>query len=79
MPHSFERVTYDSLNARQQEAYNFQKVSAVLADYGFVTIRLTSDWQGADFIAQHKDGEFLKVQLGPAQGAAHLPQEVLGP
>jgi hypothetical protein len=63
MPHAFKRVAYADLNARQQEAYNFQQVSAVLADYGFVTIRLTSDWQGADFIAQHKDGEFLKVQL----------------
>ena len=63
MPHSLEKVTYASLNARQQEGYNFQKVSAVLADYGFVTIRLTSDWEGADFIAQHRDGEFLKVQL----------------
>ena len=24
---------------------------------------MTSDWGGADFIAQHKDGVFLKVQL----------------
>src|SRR5208282_3971106 len=34
-----------------------------LADYGFITIRLSSDWKGADFIAQHLDGTFLKVQL----------------
>ncbi len=34
------------------------------ADYGFTTIRLSSDWRGADFIAQHFDGStFLKVQL----------------
>jgi hypothetical protein len=60
----FKRITYSSLNSRQQEAFNFQKVSAVLADYGFVTIRLASDWRGADFIAQHLDGTtFLKVQL----------------
>lgn len=26
-------------------------------------MRLSDDWQGADFIAQHKDGAFLKVQL----------------
>lgn len=58
------RVRYSKLNARQQENYNFLKVSAVLADYGFMTLRLTDDWQGADFIAQHVDGEtFLKVQL----------------
>jgi hypothetical protein len=60
----FERYPYENLNSRQQEAYNFQKVSAVLADYGFVTIRLSNDWRGADFIAQHIDGvTFLKVQL----------------
>ena len=60
----FNRVEYKDLKARQQEAFNFQKVSAVLADYGFVTIRLSSDWGGADFIAQHLDGiTFLKVQL----------------
>jgi len=59
----FKRIVYRDLNSRQQEAFNFQKVSAVLADYGFITIRLSSDWGGADFIAQHCDGEFLKVQL----------------
>jgi len=59
-----KRVQYAKLNARQQESYNFQKVSGVLADYGFTTIRLSDDWQGADFIAQHIDGQqFLKVQL----------------
>lgn len=57
-------IEYKSLNPRQQENYNFQKVSAILADYGFSTIRLSDDWQGADFIANHVDGEtFLKVQL----------------
>jgi hypothetical protein len=60
----FERTPYQKLNSRQRENYNFQKVSAVLADYGFSTIRVSSDWQGADFIAQHLDGTtFLKVQL----------------
>ncbi len=65
MAHSLKKISYErDLNNRQKEAYNFQKVSALLADYGFVTIRLTSDWQGADFIAQHVDGTtFLKVQL----------------
>ncbi len=60
----FRRVAYRNLNSRQKEAFNFQKVSAVLADYGFTTIRLSSDWRGADFIAQHLDGlTFLKIQL----------------
>lgn len=60
----FAKIKYDQLNSRQQEQFNFQKVSAVLADYGFRTIALGDDWQGADFIAHHIDGEtFLKVQL----------------
>ena len=60
----FERVAYDGLNSRQRENYNFQKVAARLADYGFNCLRLSDDWQGADFIACPIDGEtFLKVQL----------------
>lgn len=59
----FEKITYANLNARQKENFNFQKVSAVLADYGFMTIRLSDDWNGADFIALHVNGETLKVQL----------------
>jgi len=59
-----KRIEYAKLNARQKENFNFQKLSAVLADYGFVTFRLSDDWQGADFIAQHVDGAtFLRVQL----------------
>ena len=60
----FKKVDYSKLNSRQKENFNFQKVSGVLADYGFSTVRLTDDWQGADFIAQHADGKiFLRVQL----------------
>ncbi len=63
-PVKFERVAYKSLNSRQKENFNFQKVSAALADYGFLTLRLSDDWQGADFIAHHVSGDlFLKVQL----------------
>lgn len=60
----FNRITYAELNSRQKENYNFQKVAAHLADYGFNCLRLSDDWQGADFIACHIDGNsFLKVQL----------------
>ena len=60
----FNRIEYNALNSRQQENYNFQKVAALLADYGYNCLRLSDDWQGADFIACHMDGEtFLKVQL----------------
>lgn len=60
----FKKISYRDLNALQKENYNFHKISAVLADYGFTTLRLSDDWQGADFIAQHIDGgQFLRVQL----------------
>jgi hypothetical protein len=58
-----KRISYKDLNARQKETYNFQKVSAVLAEYGYRTIRLSEDWDGADFIAYHLDGDWLPVQL----------------
>ena len=57
-------IKYSELNHRQKETYNFQKVSGILADYGFATIKLNDDYNGADFIAHHVNGEiFLKVQL----------------
>ena len=59
-----EKINYDELNPKAQEMFNFQKASAKLADYGFTTMWLNNDWQGADFIAVHVDGKtFLKVQL----------------
>jgi hypothetical protein len=58
------KVSYSELNSRQQEVFNFQKVAGYLAEYGFNCIKLTDDWQGADFLAYHKDGNHtLKVQL----------------
>ena len=30
-----KKVKYEELNGRAQEMYNFQKISAKLADYGF--------------------------------------------
>lgn len=59
-----EKVGYSDLNSRQKEIFNFQKVAGLLADYGFNCIKLADDWQGADFLAYHKDGgSTLKVQL----------------
>ncbi len=61
---SFKKIEYKELNARQKENYNFHHVAAVLVEYGFACLWLNDDWQGADFIANHVDGEvFLKVQL----------------
>ena len=58
------KINYNDLNLKAKEMYNFQKVSAILADYGFTTMWLNNDWKGADFIAIHVDGvTTLKVQL----------------
>ena len=60
----FEPIEYKVLNARQKENFNFQKLASTLADYGFNCIRLSDDWEGADFIACHIDGKtFMKIQL----------------
>ena len=60
----FNKINYFELSAKQKEVFNFQKISSKLADYGFKTIKLSDDWNGADFIAQHfKKDEFYKIQL----------------
>ena len=70
------RIDYGQLKARQKEAYNFQKVAAALADYGFNCLKLSDDWQGADFLAYHKDGdETLRVQL---KSRLHIAKKYLG-
>jgi hypothetical protein len=58
-----KRINYSELNARQKEVYNFHKLSAVLADFGYSTQWLSSDWNGPDFIARHLDGSVMQVQL----------------
>ena len=61
---SFALVPSASLNARQKELRNFHRIAARLADYGFHSMWLSDDWQGADFLAVHIDGEtVLRVQL----------------
>jgi hypothetical protein len=60
----FVQVDYGKLTAKQKELFNFQKIAATLADFGYNCIKLADDWQGADFLAYHKDGTTtLKVQL----------------
>ena len=72
----FEPIEYKVLNARQKENFNFQKIASTLADYGFNCIRLSDDWQGADFIACHIDGNtFVKIQL---KGRLHFEKKYKG-
>lgn len=59
---NLKKVSYNELNAKQKENYNFHKVASALADYGYNSMRLNDDWQGADFIAINGD-DMLKIQL----------------
>ncbi len=56
------KIEYRALKGRKKEIFNFQKVSAKLADYGFNCIKLSDDWEGADFLAYSPEIT-LKVQL----------------
>ena len=70
-----EKIAYSDLNSKQQENYNFHKVAALLADYGYNCIKLSDDWQGADFLAYHPDdGKTLRVQL---KGRATINQKYM--
>jgi hypothetical protein len=60
---ALNKIEYGNLNSRQKENYNFYKIAAILADYGYVSLRLSDDWNGADFIAVHIDGETVRLQL----------------
>jgi hypothetical protein len=59
---NLEKISYSELNSKQKENYNFHKVAAALADYGYNSLRLNDDWQGADFIAIN-GGNMMKIQL----------------
>ena len=68
------KVNYNELNAKQKENYNFHKVAAALAEYGYNSMRLNDDWQGADFIAVNGD-LMIKVQL---KGRFTLDKKYIG-
>ena len=58
-------LTKDSnkdLNSKQKENYNYHKVAAALANYGYDSMRLNNDWEGADFISVKGD-DMIKIQL----------------
>jgi hypothetical protein len=66
-PVALTPIDYSDLKSAQQENYNYHHVAARLAEFGYTTIRLYDDWNGADFIAKHvsanDDDSVLMVQL----------------
>jgi hypothetical protein len=49
----FQKVDYNTLNARQKEVHNFHHIAALLAKYGYATYLIRDDWNGGDMIARH--------------------------
>lgn len=71
-----KKIIYSELNSRQKETYNFQKISGILADFGYTTIKLSDDWKGADFIAMHFNAnDYIKIQL---KGRLTFDQKYIG-
>lgn len=70
-----KKVDYKALNAKQQESYNYQKISGVLAEYGYTTYRMHDDYPGSDFHAVHIDGHVLRIQL---KGRLTIDKKYLG-
>jgi len=59
-----EKIDYNKLNPKQQESYNLQRISSIFAEYGYLVIKLSDDWNDADFIAlEFGKDNYLKVQL----------------
>lgn len=49
---------------RQEKIYNFQRISSLLADYGYNCTRLPNEWEEADFLAYNtKENKKLKIKL----------------
>lgn len=71
---NFTKIDYNQLNSKQKENYNYHKVASALADYGYDSMRLNNDWQGADFIAVNGDN-MIKVQL---KGRFTLDKKYIG-
>ncbi len=57
-----KKVDYKKLNAKQKENYNYHHIASALAEYGYNSMWLNNDWEGADFIAV-KENSMIKVQL----------------
>ena len=59
----FKKVSYSKLNSKQKENFNFHNLASVLATFGFNSIWLNDDVQGADFLAVANEGAIFKIQL----------------
>lgn len=59
----FKKVSYSKLNNKQKENFNFHNLASLLATFGFNSIWLNDDVQGADFLAVANEGEIYKIQL----------------
>ena len=52
-----ERIDYADLNNKEKESYNFHKIAAVLANYGYNSVWLTDDVQVCFLFGQFRREE----------------------
>jgi hypothetical protein len=81
----FQKADYGTLDARQQEVYNYHHIAATLARYGYASYPIRDDWNGGDMIARHMVGgtnlviqikgrvTFAKNTAAKISGSAFLP------
>ena len=71
---------YKTLTTKQREIYNFQKVSAVFADYGYSVTLLRDDVEFADFVAVSFFGDkkrlFVQLKGGLTFGDKYLNKDL---
>ena len=72
---NLNKFKYDKLNSRQKENVNYHRIAYELSKYGYNSIRLNDDYQGADFLAIHPSGEILRIQL---KGRFTLSKKYIG-
>jgi len=57
------KIDYRKLNPRAQENFLYAKLASQLADYGYTSLRLSDDYNGADLIALREGEAALHIQL----------------
>nr|MBU2748246.1 hypothetical protein [Acidithiobacillus montserratensis] len=69
-------ISYEELISHRLKSYDLPKISALLAENGYSTIRFCDDWEAADFMAQHIDGkQVLRILL---KGRLYFAKKYIG-
>jgi hypothetical protein len=70
-----ERYKWSALTKQQVGAYVEYFVKMELTMFGFQVYGTEVDDRGVDFIAQYRDGPFLKIQVKSVRGSGYVFME----